>query len=379
MKTKQIKSAPYYNVPVRQPERELAAALRREFVPKIARRLPGHHLKGFRHDEIVNFVKKHKKTHPFFLRTDISRFYPSVRHRDLIVGCQIAYRELLGLSYVPRSFKEKYVGALHRWCDSLPTFERGIPIGSPVSAIAAPVMLVPVWLEVKRQFGVPLLVFMDDVLVCCRSKEESSEIFVFMQNLLAEQYALELNPGKTCSGRFATDRVEFCGWSFAGGYALVSENKATGFLDRIENALSANGGMQPGILLKRINRLIDGFGHHYKYGNVSRQYKKLDCALRKKVRKRLAAGSGIYHADNNSLYAAGLHSLSKILNGKRDGAVKRSACFGSQTNGSGAVTKNYIVHDNRDILEDISCKLTQMLAINRKQYNLFCGLSGNNF
>jgi hypothetical protein len=42
-----IRPLPYYNTPVSEPERELAARLRQEFVPKIARRLPGHHLRGF--------------------------------------------------------------------------------------------------------------------------------------------------------------------------------------------------------------------------------------------------------------------------------------------------------------------------------------------
>ena len=59
-----------------------------------------------------NFVRRHKVKYPCFIRTDIKRFYPSVSHRDIIAGCQLAYRDLLNLRYVPRSFKEKYVGAI---------------------------------------------------------------------------------------------------------------------------------------------------------------------------------------------------------------------------------------------------------------------------
>lgn len=76
-----IHPLPYYNTDVSQLERDLAASLRSEFVPKIARRLPGHHLRGFRHDYIVNAVKRMKKKYPFFLCTDIEAFYPSVRYR----------------------------------------------------------------------------------------------------------------------------------------------------------------------------------------------------------------------------------------------------------------------------------------------------------
>lgn len=132
-----IRPLPYYHTASSAEEKRLAAALRREFVPKLKRLLPGHHLGGFRHDTVVNFIKRHKRAYPCFVRTDIARFYPSIRHRDIVVGCQVAYRDLLGLEYVPGSFKKKYVGGLNRWCIALP-LERGIPLGSALSAIVAP-------------------------------------------------------------------------------------------------------------------------------------------------------------------------------------------------------------------------------------------------
>jgi hypothetical protein len=43
------KSLPYYTCDTARGERELAKALRAEFVPKLVHRLPGHHLVGLRH------------------------------------------------------------------------------------------------------------------------------------------------------------------------------------------------------------------------------------------------------------------------------------------------------------------------------------------
>lgn len=91
-----IRPLPYYTTTVTESERKLAQTLRQEFVPLLTRRLPGHHLRGFRHNFIVNTVKQTKKNYPFFLRLDIEAFYPSVHHRDLIVGVQLAWRDLLG-------------------------------------------------------------------------------------------------------------------------------------------------------------------------------------------------------------------------------------------------------------------------------------------
>ena len=121
-----IRPLPYYSLHVTERERVLAAMLRKEFAPKIARRIKGHHLAGFSNDYIISFIRRHKKTHPFYLRTDIAKFYPNVRHRDMIVYTQIAYKELLGLDYVPRAFKQQYVKGINDWCRSLP-LQRGIP------------------------------------------------------------------------------------------------------------------------------------------------------------------------------------------------------------------------------------------------------------
>jgi len=106
-----VRPLPWFSVSGEADGALLAQALRTEFLPKIARRLPGHHLVGFRHDATTEFVRNNKKRYPYFLRTDISKFYQSIRHRDMIVEVQLAYRDLLGLDYVPWAFKSKYVGA----------------------------------------------------------------------------------------------------------------------------------------------------------------------------------------------------------------------------------------------------------------------------
>jgi hypothetical protein len=90
MKHSQIKPLPYYSTYTNSSERTLAAALRAEIVPKLKRRLPYHHLGGLPHGWIINFIKTHSATHKHFLRTDISKFYPSIQHRDLVVGVQSA-------------------------------------------------------------------------------------------------------------------------------------------------------------------------------------------------------------------------------------------------------------------------------------------------
>lgn len=316
-----VRPVPYHSTGLLLGEAELARGLRGDFVPLLRRRLPCHHLCGLPHGAVPRFVDRYRKAYPFFLRTDIAKFYPSVRHQDLVVGVQIAWRDLLGLSYVPSKFKKRYLGPLLRWCERLP-LHRGIPLGSPVSAVAAPLMLVPLWLEVRRTFGVPLTVYMDDVLVCCRDAQQCAEVYARIENRLHNDFDLAPHVGKTESGRFATGRFSFCGWSFAGGYARIDEEKERDFAERITRSTCARGGERNSrALVKRVNRLVDGFGHYYKHGDVKRQYERLDVLIRRSVREALSGGSSrrIY---NGELERLGLRSLCGIL--ERDSAKTKA-------------------------------------------------------
>lgn len=362
-----IRPLPYYNMQGMADEKRLAAALRAEFVPKIKRLLPGHHLGGFRHDTIVNFIQRNKVNFPCFVRTDISRFYPSIRHTDLVVGCQVAYRDLLGMDYVPKSFKKKYIRAVNLWCQSLP-LPKGIPLGSPLSAILAPVMLVPLWLEIKRRYHLPLLVFMDDILVCTRSEQQSSEIYAFIIGYLHRNYELEVNIGKTVSGRFATNPVIFCGWRFAGGYSGISEQKRQEFKERIAGFVHARRKTCLSSFFKQLNRKIDGFGHYYKHGDVKGQFRKLDMYIREQVRCYLENMDGKTLYSRLSLKRAGLHSLEDMFVSGKKPLTENILPHVRAMKSPERQLERYVELDRLvQVIDKINAQLTQMVALQRKQ------------
>ena len=370
-----IRPLPYYHTASSAEEKRLATALRREFVPKVKRLLPGHHLGGFRHDTVVNFIKRHKRAYPCFVRTDIARFYPSIRHRDIVVGCQVAYRDLLGLEYVPGSFKKKYVGGINRWCIALP-LERGIPLGSPLCAILAPVMLLPLWLEIKRRFKLPLLVFADDILVCTRDESQSAEIYAYISDYLYRNYKLETSDLKTVSGRFAPDAVEICGWRFAGGYSTVSEAKVQAFMDRITAITRRRKKTDRASFFKVLNRKIDGFGHYYKYGDVKGQFRRLDMFIRQEIRARFERTGGPKLYSRDRLNAAGLHSLEviadRVYQGKAATARKvpvQPSLAGTQSASQRERTASEL-QPIAETLEKLRQQFTQLLAVERKQLRL---------
>ena len=105
----EIKPVPYYTQPDDIVMKQCAKDLRCVFLPQLRRRFPMHHLNGFKHNDIINYVARWKKEYRFFLRTDIYKFYPSVNAKDLITMVQIAYRDLFGLDYVPKKFKDRFL------------------------------------------------------------------------------------------------------------------------------------------------------------------------------------------------------------------------------------------------------------------------------
>ena len=303
-----VRPLPYYSVDGTREEKVLAKYLRAEVSDKIARRLPGHHLGGWNHRRIVSSVAKYKQEYPFFLKVDIEQFYPSVQHSSLVVGSQIAYRDLLGLDYVPKAYKRKFLPAVQQWTNNLP-LQQGIPLGSAMSAILAPLMLVPLWLEVKRTYHTPLLVYMDDALIFCRSEQQAARLYGLIEARLWYNYKLKINTTKVQVGRFSRKKLQFCGWEFAGGYAHISPAKIESFKEKINNKIKIRRKEHPTVFLKRINRSIDGFANYYKHGHVRKQFGELDAYVRVQVRKHLKATYGISCSRNADLQKLGLHSL----------------------------------------------------------------------
>ena len=76
------------------PVMAIAKRLRETFAPIIKRRLPTVYYSGWSANFIPNFVKNHKHSHPYFLKIDIQKFYPSLSHHHLLVEGQMAYKKL---------------------------------------------------------------------------------------------------------------------------------------------------------------------------------------------------------------------------------------------------------------------------------------------
>lgn len=314
---------PYYTQRDSSEFKNLARELRQHFAPMIKTRFSMHHLRGFKHGEIINYVKRHRKEYPVFLRTDIRMFYATADPTRLVVQTQMAYKALRGQMPMHdfMAFKEKYHRRMMRWVATLPV-SVGIPLGSCMSAALAPIALIPAWLSLKRRFDVKIIIFMDDALILCKDEPTARQAWLHLANDLQENLKLSLNPAKTRTGRFGVSAVDFCGWRFAGGYVRIEEYKVDGFKKRLTELLRKSGKKSTRAFIKLINRRIDGFGNYYKAGDTLRQFEALDCFIRAGIRQWLCRGQKSRRYTNAALETMGFHSLVNCYNSAHQQTLK---------------------------------------------------------
>lgn len=278
------------------------------------------------------------------------------------------------MDFVPRSFKDRYVHPVNEWCRSLP-LERGIPLGSPLSAILSAIMLIPLWLSLKREFGVPFIVFADDVLIFCKDEYQCTGIYAHLLNRLQADYDLKVNVSKCRTGRFSQTSVDFCGWRFVGGYATICPAKVAEFKIRFVAEVNRSLNQSLRILLKRVNRKTDGFANYYKHGNVGKQLEELDKFIRKTVWEALKS-YGKSSATNPDLDRYGLHSpgtayrrLHERSRSKKSVVKQPRPPQNLQVAGKSAMESRLT-----EGLERLNTQLTQIIAQQRKQTHLLTQL-----
>jgi hypothetical protein len=300
MAKKFSKLAPYMVLGDGYPLKAGASWLRNTLKPLMAKRLPNVYYAGFTQNYIPEFVKKHKATHPYFLKIDIQKFYPSVSHHALYVQTLLSYKCLLGVASVPKGFKQKLEPLYMEFIAQLPLVDYGLPLNSSISKTLAPMLY-------------KFLVFVDDILILSKNKKASTQAYYNMYNYL-RAVALHINLNKVQQGRFHAAVLDYCGWHFAGGYCTISTFKIMAFKDTIASICQNKTFVDTRLFIKKCNNTIHGFGHYYKFGNVSGLFEKLDANIRSNVKgwyKRV----GRKIPTNIDLVDCGLQSLTNIKKG----------------------------------------------------------------
>ncbi len=362
------------------PSKVFAAWLRVTFKPLLFKRLPTIVYGGFKHGYIANFIQKHKKAYPYFVKLDIQKFYPSIDHHHLIVETQMAYKALLGLHYVPRKFKQQFLPFIQQFFLEFPLQKQGLPLNSSVSKALAPLLYVPFFLELKKNDQIKFMVYVDDILLLCNSKQVALDTYIKIFNYL-KSIELSVNLTKLQQGYFSSSQLTYCGYHFAGGYVAISPEKLAVFKAKIISYCEQNLIVNETVFIKNLNRLINGFGHYYKNAHVKSVYQRLDSFIRARVRK-CYLNSLRSKPTNNYLKSVGLRSLFDIKLAKKPiiaRLTKKDYAFkepNKQLKINRLQNEIYIqllekmIHQNSEIIGKLNLCVKELVALNKSLMNV---------
>ena len=303
------KPAPYTQAPRLPTVSEQAKRWRAQLAPALARRLPELWFGGWPHSRVPSFVRTHAATHPWFVRLDVTKFYPSLVHSVARRQVVQAHQALFALPGPSQTFAREVLP----WVDSLLAHASGgvgLPLGNSMSGLVATLVWVPLGLQLKAQ-GVPFLMFADDVLLLCRNERETRERYAQVVQYLAD-LQLQVNVGKVQSGALAQASFGFVGWQVKGGYLGVSPQALARFKTRVHRLCGWPTPRAVSVQVKRLNRLVDVLGHFYKFGDVASHMRTLDGFVRTEFRQWLKV-QGYGHASNEAMAQLGLRSLAQIV------------------------------------------------------------------
>jgi RNA-directed DNA polymerase len=218
---------------------------------------------------------------------DLRDFFGSVDHSKLLT----LVAQLVADSRVLRLIEAIMKAGSYGKGRLFPT-ERGTPQGGVISPLLSNILLTPFDREMRRK-GYQLTRYADDWVITCSSASEARAALAAATRVL-EALGVQLNPQKT---RIVHVRhgFEFLGYKIKQGqklqlpankvrskarsgelYAFPREKSIRHFKDQIRRRTRRRVPLTTEELVKEINPIVSGWGHHYKKAHVRRLFHQLD-------------------------------------------------------------------------------------------------------
>ncbi len=271
---------PYFRVK-NEPGHSISARfLRRKFLPELRKKFPRHYLITYDHRFYLKFLKTASKSHPYFLRFDIDKYFLSIRHPALLSAIRANHSQLT-TKPLSRRFNLFLKHKLPQFLKLSPHPNQGLPLGNPLAHILAGINL----LKLDLNLGVPFLRFCDDYLLFGKSKGQLQKVLVQTINPILTELNLSFNIKKSKSGKFHRDNITFLGFNYYGGYIGIAEDKIEGFKQKIKKITHLTRKKPIPAIIKQLNNKILGFAHYYKFASCKQVFDELDRFIRSRLRR----------------------------------------------------------------------------------------------
>lgn len=131
---------PYFKIKKISDYFTLYRFLLRKFRPSLRKKFPHYYLISQDPRLYLKFLKQTSKTHPYFLRLDIEKYFPSIDHQILLFEISSNYQQLTGKA-LSRRFNRILKKDLPQFLRLSPHSNQGLSIGNPLSYILAGIYL----------------------------------------------------------------------------------------------------------------------------------------------------------------------------------------------------------------------------------------------
>ena len=277
------------------------------------------------HDAVRHVHRLLNTGHTEVVDADLSGYFDSIPHAELMrsVARWVSDRHVLHLvkmwltAPVEEDDRRGGRGRTTRNKDS----RRGIPQGAPISPLLANLYMRRFLLGWKvlgheRRLDAHIVNFADDFVMCCRGT--AAEAMAVMRAIM-RRLKLTVNEDKTHCCRVPTESFDFLGYTFGRCYSPRTGRAYLGVYPsrrsrrRIIQAVSELTRprwllLDAGLVVGRINRLLNGWANYFCLGPVSKSYRAVDAHTRSRLRRWLRKkhklpGKGYSRYPDEYLYA----------------------------------------------------------------------------
>ncbi len=159
--------------------------------------------------------------------------------------------------------------------------------------------------------------YADDFVILCRSVNAAVQALKTAREVLHRLH-LELAEEKTRIAEYHTG-FDFLGFRFQryyGNYKWPRKKAVEAFKDKVRHATRRQQPKNVQMVIERLNPIIRGWGHYFKYGNVQHRFTELDGWVRMRLRSfvdKQKRASGNWRYPNAHFHKLGLCSLTDLL------------------------------------------------------------------